>query len=54
MANLALRVTRTIFRAVWLFVLRPLGLFIATGGVITLFRYFLTAWGIAEYNYDML
>ncbi|KAL3462064.1 hypothetical protein BJX64DRAFT_259846 [Aspergillus heterothallicus] len=38
------RVTTTIWRILWLFLLRPLGLFIVTGGIISLFRYALSAW----------
>ncbi|KAL4783704.1 hypothetical protein BJX76DRAFT_244966 [Aspergillus varians] len=44
MANVAVRITRAVWRIVWLFLLRPLGLFIVTGGIISLFRYALGAW----------
>lgn len=54
MASFVVRLVRTILSAVWLFLLRPLGMFIITGGVITLFRYLLSAWGMADSNYDLL
>ncbi|KAJ0416746.1 hypothetical protein BJY00DRAFT_291048 [Aspergillus carlsbadensis] len=44
MRRMVVRVTTTIWRILWLFVLRPLGLFILTGGIISLFRYALAAW----------
>ncbi|KAL2842321.1 hypothetical protein BJX68DRAFT_244892 [Aspergillus pseudodeflectus] len=44
MRRMIVRVTTTIWRIIWLFLLRPLGLFILTGGIISLFRYALSAW----------
>lgn len=54
MASFVVRLVRTILSAMWLFLLRPLGMFIITGGVITLFRHLLSAWGMAEYDCDLL
>ncbi|OJJ61715.1 hypothetical protein ASPSYDRAFT_85418 [Aspergillus sydowii CBS 593.65] len=47
MANSAVRLTRAIWNLIWVFLLRPLGLFIVTGGVISLVRYALSAWGFS-------
>ncbi|KAL2844832.1 hypothetical protein BJY01DRAFT_185348 [Aspergillus pseudoustus] len=44
MRRIITRVTTTIWRILWVFLLRPLGLFILTGGIISLFRYALSAW----------